>query len=629
MSASSKKKLRKEEHMAKLTERQLAEQKEAKKLKTNTIVFITAIALIMVVGIGLLCWNWYSSTGIAERNTKAVKIGNHTLSVAELNYYYVDHINSVQQDSNALMELSNGDGGLNYTDPLNKQLYKNDANKTWGDYFIEEAIKEASGVLALCDAADKAGFTLSAEEIATIDDTMIAMETQGTLNQFSSLNKFLQAIYGKGANEKTYRAYIENVTLAQSYYNHYTEELTYTAQQIADYEKENGTYSSFDYTYFQVSPDTFMEHEEGSTEHNHSEEDKAAALEQAKKTADELVELVKNSEAENNKEDLDKAIASLQIYNPDATVEDNTEETTEEKTEDKAEEKAEETTEEETEETTEEETEETTEEETEEETEETTEEETEETTDSGESTEASTVPTSTEHTDYPYTYINSAIGEWLTGSEHESGDIASVPYYTLDEEGNKTDTVESYYVVIFGNENKHLDKMVTVRHILKNYEGGTANEETGEMEYTDAEKEAAQKEIDKIKAEWEAGEKTEESFGKLAKEHTDDSNGDQGGLYEHVYPGWAVEEFDAWCFAEDRKPGDVEAVLTQFGCHLIYFVGVEDQTYRDYMVTYDMRAEDSAAWFEELKESYSSTAKALNTSLLNTDIILTPNVSIS
>ena len=169
--------------------------------------------------------------------------------------------------------------------------------------------------------------------------------------------------------------------------------------------------------------------------------------------------------------------------------------------------------------------------------------------------------------------------------------------------------------------------MVSVRHILISYEGGTYNEETGETEYSEDEKKTAEEKIAKIKAEWEAGAKTEESFAELAKEYTDDSNGEEGGLYEHVYPGWAVEEFDAWCFDENRKPGDVEAVNTQYGCHLIYFVAEEDQTYRNYMITYDMRADESAEWYEALKEECNKNVKKLDTSLLKTDVILTPQVT--
>ena len=48
MSASSKKMLRKEQAAAKMTEKQLAEQKEAKKLKLYTTAFVVVIAIVLV-----------------------------------------------------------------------------------------------------------------------------------------------------------------------------------------------------------------------------------------------------------------------------------------------------------------------------------------------------------------------------------------------------------------------------------------------------------------------------------------------------------------------------------------------------------------------------------------------------
>ena len=53
MSASTKKKLRREQNAAQLTEKQLQEQKEAKKLKKQTLIFTVAIALILVASIVL------------------------------------------------------------------------------------------------------------------------------------------------------------------------------------------------------------------------------------------------------------------------------------------------------------------------------------------------------------------------------------------------------------------------------------------------------------------------------------------------------------------------------------------------------------------------------------------------
>ena len=49
MSASDKKKLRREQEAAKMTERQLAEQKEAKKLKLFTTLFIVVLAVIVAI----------------------------------------------------------------------------------------------------------------------------------------------------------------------------------------------------------------------------------------------------------------------------------------------------------------------------------------------------------------------------------------------------------------------------------------------------------------------------------------------------------------------------------------------------------------------------------------------------
>ena len=55
MSASSKKKLHNEQQAAKLTERQLAEQKEAKKLKLYTTIFVTVLVALLVIAVVFGC----------------------------------------------------------------------------------------------------------------------------------------------------------------------------------------------------------------------------------------------------------------------------------------------------------------------------------------------------------------------------------------------------------------------------------------------------------------------------------------------------------------------------------------------------------------------------------------------
>lgn len=615
MSASNKKKLRKEDFDAKLTERQQAQQKEDKQLKIGTTVFVVAIALIFVVGLVMMGYNWYSTSGLRDRWTTAVELGEHKLTVAEFNYYYVDMINELTQDWYS-MYLLTSEEGLDSSKSLDDQLYHGEEGRTWGDYFIDKTVEEISGILSLVDAAKTDGYTLTAEETATIEDTLLAMETQGLLYGYGKIDEFLQAIYGHGASAKTYKAYVENLTLAQSYYNHYTEGLTFTEEQKAEQEKETGSYSAFTYTYFNVNPEDFIEHE-GTTEHEHSEEELKAALETAKAVAEKLA-----ASGATTKEELDAEIAKLPEYNPNAT--EATEETAEETTE---------STEETTEATTEATEETTAPTETTEATEatgETTEatgETTEATEPTGETEEETTpetvsTPTSTKHEQYDYYSINSAIGEWLISGEHKDGDIAAIPYYALDEEENKTDTIESYYVVIFHEEDKREEKLLAVRHILINYQGGTTDEETGEMVYSDEQKQKAEDKINEIKAEWEAGAKTEDSFGELAKKYTEDSNGADGGLYDEVYPGWAVENFDAWCYDESRKSGDVGVVHTEYGCHLIYYVGEQEMTYRELLVDTDLRAAASEEWYVGLRDALKNTAKKGDTSAINTDIVL-------
>ena len=630
MSASDKKKLRKEEKQEKLTQRQQAAKKEERKTKITTAVFTVIICLFLVIGIGLLAYQWYENSGISERNTTAVVIGDHELSVADLNYYYMDILNETSQDWYG-MYLLQLEEGFNSSVALDQQKY-HDEDRTWADYFIERAVKEASAILSLTDSAKKEGYTLTEAEKNQLEETMKHLEEHTMAESgYSDLDDFLKAVYGRGADEESYRKYLETKTLAQSYATYTTSGMQYTAEQIADKEKEVGSYSNFTYISFDVEAEEFLEHttnEDGEEEHNHSEEEMAEAVKKAEQIAKELV-----ASGATNKEDLDKAIASLPFYNPNAADKIVDEESAEgEKAEDKAEEKAEEETSEKPEateptEATTEPTEATT-EPTEAATEptegaaEATGEATEPTEDAEEEeTTPANVPTSTENPDMLYSIIDPAIGKWLLEEGRKEGDIGMVPMYALDEEGEATEEITGYTVVIFGSEDIQDGKTVSVRHVLISFEGGTEDEETGSMVYSEKEKNAAKKEADKILNEWLAGEKTEESFGELAKKYTDDSNACLGGLYDMIYEGWAVESFDKWCFDSSRKPGDTGMVETEYGYHVIYFVDENEEDYRDYLIINDLRTAESEEWYNEHRDTYFEKAKMGDTSAMRTDII--------
>ena len=124
------------------------------------------------------------------------------------------------------------------------------------------------------------------------------------------------------------------------------------------------------------------------------------------------------------------------------------------------------------------------------------------------------------------------------------------------------------------------DKYVDVRHILIMPEGGTTDE-NGVTTYSDEEWAAAQQKAQEILDAYLAGERTEESFGELANEHTQDGNDanydgvPDGGLYTGVVKGQMVEPFENWCFDDGRIIGDTGLVQTTYGWHVMFFAGSE------------------------------------------------------
>ena len=121
-----------------------------------------------------------------------------------------------------------------------------------------------------------------------------------------------------------------------------------------------------------------------------------------------------------------------------------------------------------------------------------------------------------------------------------------------------------------------IDKpMVSIRHILIQPEG----EQDEDGNYSDEAWAAAEQKANEILQEWEAGEQTEERFGELAQQYSSDGSASSGGLYENVYPGQMVTEFNDWCFEDGRGVGDYGLVKTVYGYHIIYFCAASEQVY--------------------------------------------------
>lgn len=572
MSASSKKKLRKEQQALQMTEKQQQAQKEAKKLKISTIAFVLVMAIVLSVFAGTVLYKALDIPGIIARHDTVLEVNDHDISAIELSYFYVDAISSqynswYNQYGDYTAMMISYLYGLNPYSPLNKSYYDTENKVTWADMFANQAIKDATEIYTLYDAAKAAGHEMTKEELATVDTMISNIESYAVQAGYKNLTAYLVDMYGKGANKDTYREYLVASSLAGSYRSSYADSLSYTdADHKAYLDEHPNDFSSFSYTTYLLRADAFYEggtKEEGSDVIIYSDEEKAAGLDACKKAADSILAAKPKTAKE-----LNDAIANLSIYKKDDAKADSSEADKDE--------------------------------------------------------EDDKTPTATSNTDVSYGQVSETYREWISDSSRKAGDFTVLPVTstTKAEDGTETTVTTGYYAVLFDSRNDYDVETVNVRHILIGFEGGTTKD--GVTTYTEAEKLAAKEKAEEVMEKFNATNKTEDDFIALVKDNSDDDGSvNNGGLYQRILPGEMVEGFDEWIFDESRKNGDCEIVETKFGYHLIFFLDKDELLYRDYMIDNTLRNDAVTAWVKGLIDNTKIGEKDI--SKLELDYVIAPS----
>ena len=158
-----------------------------------------------------------------------------------------------------------------------------------------------------------------------------------------------------------------------------------------------------------------------------------------------------------------------------------------------------------------------------------------------------------------YSTLTSAVTEegadWALDNARKAGDKTMI-------------TGESGVYIIFSVKPSYAMNSVDVRHCLIKFEA------QDEDNVTEAEKKAAYDRAKALYDEWLAGEKTEDTFKKMAEENTgDEGSASTGGLYEGIRVSDSyMQEFEDWSFDPSRKAGDSGIIETDYGYHIMYFV---------------------------------------------------------
>lgn len=623
MSSSKKKQARKQQEA--VNTKEATAVAEAKKLKRYTVTFWVVIALVMVVFVTAIASEFVVSP-IAKvvknntyPNTEAIQVGDYSLSSVELNYYYVDsvynYINTLYSYYGSyyyyFMPFSVGSGY-----DLADQVYDEDTGETWSDYFLDTAVTTIKSTYALYTLALKEGYTMTEDEQATLDETLASLEESATENGYKNVKAYLRNVYGYGADLESYTNYLTVSCIASSYYSYYSDSLTFTAEDLAEFVgDEVHLYNLYTYAYYQISIEDFLEGgtEDEEGEITYSDDEILAAIKLAKQAAEKLTDGTYASLEEFK----DALRAMEEELHPAEDEEDDT--TEDDGTETQAEE---EVTEEGT----------------------TEEEETEEgTTEDEETEEEETLADPDNYTlveDKAYSSNNSLFRDWLSGktektaatedeeAEYEyiarnEGDVTIIS--NLGETEDEYDLeIEYFYVLYYCGCDTQEYTLKDVRHIL--FSVGTSSDDYGSegddgtITFPDEEVAAeAKANAEALLATWLENADDmdlEEYFAQLANENSDDDvESAPGGLYEKIYKGQMVTQFEDWCFDESRQAGDYGIVETKYGYHIMYFVGNSqdsegnDLTYRNYLITEDLRDETVDEWLDELIENISFELK--------------------
>ncbi len=551
MSASDKKKLRKEAAAAALTEKQKKEQAEARKLKAATISFVAIMLVIALTATSILAVRGINNSGIIDKNTIAAVTGSHELNSIMVNYYLTDHIQNLYQqwknDYGDNLSVYISMMGLDLNAPLNAQKSSVDSSKTWAEYFLDGALSKAKTDFALYDKAMAEGFKLSEDEQEALESNEQMLQIYAMYGGYQNTNQYLRALYGYGADADSYNEYSKITTIASAYYTAYSDSLTYNDAAIRNYETDKyNNYSSFSYAIYNVNTSDYLtggtKDEKGNT--TYTDDEKAAAQKKAEEIANGLKEA-------GSLDALDTAISQLEINK-----------------------------------------------------------------------EKENTVTSTKNSLVKYTLLPAEFQKWMADSERKNGDITVINNETTtkDAEGKDVTTINGYYVLCFMERNDNTRPLANVRHLLVQFEGGTTDSK-GNKTYSDAEKNKAKEEAEQLLQVWKEGPATEDSFIELVKKNSDDGSKETGGLFEDLHPESPyVESFLAWSLDTDRKAGDTGVIVSEYGYHVMYYSSDDALTYRDHMITEDLRAADVDKWYNAIIEP--TTITVGKTNRLNLDMTI-------
>ncbi len=239
MSASRTRKERQAELALGLTPKQKKELEDEKKRRRNFKIY-TAIGIVAVIAVAfLLIWD----SGVVQKNTTAITIGDKSYGVVDLDYYYYSAYSNYYSYASYL--------GLDTDEDLDKQEYYE--GYTWHDLLCDTAVSSLTSVSMLVAEAEAEGYTLSEDGQATVDSYMSYASLYAALYSVT-VDYYLQSSYGQYMTSSDYERILTDYMLATEYSEYKLASFEVTDDEIEDYYSENAaTLDTLDYTCYYLT----------------------------------------------------------------------------------------------------------------------------------------------------------------------------------------------------------------------------------------------------------------------------------------------------------------------------------------------------------------------------------------
>ncbi len=539
---------------------------QAKTVTGKVVSVVIAVAVVVAMIAGTL-----SFFAVPEKLTKAVVIDGKGYSMSELNCYYMQMYNNVSQTARSY-DSSYGEGygkmltgydvNLSPADQKTKDADGNDI--TWDEYFMDQAVETMASIKRYYNAAIEADVELTPDAEVQIQETLDSFKAyQGNY----SLSSFLEMQYGKGVNEKLFKKILTEQQIVTIYQTQMQNELKaeYSAEDIDKvYAEDKTAYDVVGFRWFTIKVESKTETKETASGAEDTSDVAEAKLPEELE-AEKFIDAVK-SQANYNEETFKKVVLDFANKDDKNYSEYKQDGATLLQKIDK-----------------------------------------------------STIETNVSKDASAWLYETNDAGNYV----RQAGDMK----YFMN-----SDKTTVYILYAIGTPFKDETKPADVRHILVKFPETTTKEAvSGEDVSGEAEKvtlSAAEKaeyeseavsildDYNKYVEEMMSGVADEQHFGELASKLSDDTGSQSsGGLIENMAnDGQYVPEFEDWVFAEgnyageERKNGSTGIIETEYGYHIMFYVGADENPEWYESILSDLVAEDWEAKQTEFDKQFGEDA---------------------